>query len=88
MQKWRDGIAVNVDHLEIGQAVYAAHAQSHDAEDERQAGQRRAQRDEDHADRYDNGAHQQDVIGVHSESICTFKRNTVTFNGLYLRDGK
>jgi len=32
VQKGRDGVAVNVDHLQVGETVDAAHAQPHDAE--------------------------------------------------------
>ena len=71
VQKRRDGIAMNVNHLQIRQTVNATHTQSHNAQDKCKPGQRTAQRYDDHADRYNSCVDQQYVIRVNSESIYT-----------------
>ena len=67
VQKGRNGVAVNVDHLQIGEAVDASHAESHDAEDERETGQRPTHRHDHHADRHDRRTHQQHAVRIHSD---------------------
>jgi len=58
VQKRRDGVAMNIDHLQIGQTVDATHAQSHDAQYEGETWQRSAEWYDDHADRHNSRADQ------------------------------
>jgi len=61
---------MNVDHLQIGQAVDASHAESHDAKYERKTRQRFAHRYEHHADWHNRCVDQQYVIRINSKKTC------------------
>ena len=68
MQKRRDCVPMDVDHLQVSQAVDATHAEAHHAENKRQTGQRFAQRNEHHADWHYCRVHQKYVVRINSES--------------------
>ncbi len=62
LQEGRDGLPVELDHLEVGEAVDAAHVDAHDGEHEPERAEHLAERDDEHAERDQRRRHQQDHV--------------------------